>query len=77
MTWERAKTVRGAIASAQIKRLELAIETYRLEKGSYPAMLEDLVQTGYVLESDISYPYSQLYILNWTEKGPRLTVSEE
>jgi competence protein ComGC len=77
MTWERAKTVRGAIASAQIKRLELAIETYRLEKGSYPTMLEDLVQTGYVLESDITYPYSQLYILNWTEKGPRLTVPEE
>ena len=70
MTSEKAITVRQTIVNAQKQRLMLALETYRLEKGSYPLALEDLVQTGFILESDISYPFVDPYRIEWSEKGP-------
>ncbi len=72
MTSTKAITVRQTIVQAQKQRLMLALETYRLEKGSYPLSLTDLVQTGYLLESDISYPFSDPYRLEWTDKGPAI-----
>lgn len=77
VTSEQAGTVRSAIAEAQMQRLGLAMEAYRLERGSYPGMLEDLVKAGLVMESDISYPYTQPYVVRWSEKGPRLFPPEE
>ena len=70
ITSEKAITIRQTIVNAQKKRLMLALETYRLEKGSYPLSLEDLVQTGFILESDILYPFEEPYRIDWTEKGP-------
>jgi len=70
MTSEKAITVRQTIVNAQKQRLMLALETYRLEKGSYPVSLEDLVQTGFLLDSDISYPFEDPYRMVWSERGP-------
>ena len=70
MTSEKAITVRHTIVNAQKQRLMLALETYRLEKGSYPVSLEDLVQTGFLLDSDISYPFEDPYRMVWSERGP-------
>jgi hypothetical protein len=73
MTSEKAITVRQTIVNAQRQRLMLALETYRLEKGSYPVSLDDLVQTGFILESDISYPFEAPYQVVWSDKGPVIT----
>ena len=73
MTSEKAITVRQTIVNAQRQRLMLALETYRLEKGSYPVSLDDLVQTGFILESDISYPFEAPYRVVWSDKGPVIT----
>jgi hypothetical protein len=77
MSSTRAVMVRDAVVSAQQQRLLLALEAYRLEKGSYPLALEDLVQAGFVLESDISYPFSTPYSIVWSENGPVLSPPGE
>lgn len=77
MTSEKAITVRQTIVNAQKQRLMLALETYRLEKGSYPLSLEDLVQTGFILESDISYPFEDHYRIVWSDKGPTISPPGE
>jgi len=77
MTSEKAITVRQTIVNAQKQRLMLALETYRLEKGSYPLSLDDLVQTGFILESDISYPFEDQYRIVWSEKGPTIVPPGE
>ncbi|MDF1536406.1 MAG: DUF4388 domain-containing protein [bacterium] len=73
----RTIMVRQAVVSAQQQRLLLALETYRLEKGSYPLALEDLVQAGFVLESDISYPFSTPYTIVWSESRPVISPPGE
>ena len=73
----RAVMIREAVVSAQQQRLLLALEAYRLEKGSYPVTLDDLVQAGFVLESDISYPYSTPYSIVWSESGPVISPPGE
>lgn len=70
ITSEKAVTVRQTIVHAQKQRLMLALETYRLEKGSYPLEVEDLVQSGFILESDASYPFEEPYRIDWGEAGP-------
>jgi len=77
MSSTRAVMVRDAVVSAQQQRLLLALEAYRLEKGSYPLALEDLVQAGFVLESDISYPFSTPYSIVWSENGPVISPPGE
>lgn len=72
VTSEKAITVRQTIVNAQKQRLMLALETYRLEKGSYPLSLDDLVQTGFILKSDISYPFEDPYRIEWSDKGPAI-----
>jgi len=72
VTSEKAITVRQTIVNAQKQRLMLALETYRLEKGSYPLSLDDLVQTGFILKSDISYPFEDPYRIEWSDKGPTI-----
>ena len=73
MTSEKAITIRQTIVNAQKQRLMLALETYRLEKGSYPLSLDDMVQTGFILESDISYPFEDPYRIVWSDKGPTIS----
>jgi len=73
ITSEKTFVIRDAIVKAQTRRLTLGMEAYRLEKGAYPDILEDMVQTGFVLESDISYPFNSPYSIEWTEKGPTIS----
>jgi hypothetical protein len=77
ITSEKAVAVRQSLAEVQKKRLELALEVYRLERGGYPAVIEELVQSEYVLPSDIKYPFSSPYRIEGTEKGPVLVNPEE
>jgi hypothetical protein len=70
MTSEKTAVVMNAIVQAQTRRLMLGMESYRLEKGSYPLTLEDMVQTGFIIQSDISYPMNVPYLIEWTDDGP-------
>jgi hypothetical protein len=70
MTSEKAITVKQTIVNSQKQRLKLALETYRLEKGSYPVSLDDLVQTGFILQSDTTYPFEDPYRVDWGDRGP-------
>lgn len=69
VTWEKAAAVRKSVATVQKRRLELAMEVYRMEKGSYPAMVEDLFRGEFVLYSDISYPYTRPFRITWNDRG--------
>lgn len=77
MTSEKALKVKQSVAQVQKKRLALAIEIFRLERGAYPAAVEDLVLNEYVLPSDITYPFSSPYRIERTQKGPVLVNPEE
>jgi hypothetical protein len=70
ITSAKAITIRQTIVNSQKQRLMLALETYRLEKGSYPLTLDDLVQTGFILQSDTTYPFEAPYRIVWSDKGP-------
>ena len=73
VTSEKAVVIQAAIIQAQTRRLMLGMEAYRLEKGSYPVTLEDMVKTGFILESDVSYPLSRPYTIQWNENGPSIS----
>ncbi len=73
VTSEKTVVIRNTIVSAQTGRLMLGMEAYRLEKGSYPVTLDDMVKTGFVLESDISYPFNKPYRIEWNENGPSIS----
>jgi len=75
-TSEKSRVVREAIVQAQQKRLMLGMETYRLEKGSYPENLASLLTSGFILESDISYPFNNPYGIKWSEDGPSISLPE-
>lgn len=77
LTSDRAVAIRGSVSQAQIARLTLALETYRLEKGSYPQNMEELAQAGYIMLSDASYPYSHPYSIQYSDKGPVVVPSQE
>ena len=77
MSSQKAVMIQQAVVNAQQQRLLLALETYRLEKGSYPMKLEELVQAGFVLESDITYPFSNPYTIAWSENGPVISPPGE
>jgi hypothetical protein len=49
------------LGNAQLQRLRLALEVYRLENGSYPESLEDLVQANLVTSGELQYPWEQQY----------------
>jgi uncharacterized protein DUF4388 len=45
----------------QLSRLRGALEVYRLERGTYPERLDELVEAGLAGERDLRYPWSQEY----------------
>jgi hypothetical protein len=49
------------ISRAQIKRIEAAVEVYRLEKGEVPEKLEALVQAGLLKPEELRYPWREQY----------------
>ncbi len=58
-TGDKATALRGALAQSQERRLSLAMEVQRLERGAYPAHLGDLSSAGLLLPSDLLYPFGE------------------
>ncbi|MFV1956745.1 MAG: DUF4388 domain-containing protein [bacterium] len=69
VTWEKADTVRRSVATVQKRRLELAMEVYRMEKGSYPTVIDDLFRGEFILFSDITYPYARPFRIKKNDMG--------
>ena len=63
-TW----AVKESLSNAERRRLSLAIESWRLSKGNYPASLEVLVENGRLSERDLQYPWKLPYVY-WVESG--------
>jgi hypothetical protein len=49
------------ISRAQIKRIEAALEIFRLEKGEVPEKLDALVQVGLLKPEELRYPWREQY----------------
>jgi hypothetical protein len=49
------------ISRAQIKRIEAALEVFRLEKGEVPEKLDALVQAGLLKPEELRYPWREQY----------------
>ena len=69
VTWEKADAVRRSVATVQKRRLELAMEVYRMEKGSYPTVMDDLFRSELILFSDITYPYARPFRITKNDMG--------
>jgi hypothetical protein len=50
-----------ALAAAQKRKLDLAIQTWRLTKGTYPPSLDEMVAAGWLEKRDVRYPWKQQY----------------
>ncbi len=59
-TFEDPATLRF-ISSAQISRIEAALDVYRLEKGEVPPQLDALVDAGLLRSEDLRYPWRDAY----------------
>ncbi|MGQ0505854.1 MAG: DUF4388 domain-containing protein, partial [Myxococcaceae bacterium] len=49
------------ISSAQLARIEAALDVYRLEKGEVPKSLDALVEAGLLADGDLRYPWRDAY----------------
>jgi hypothetical protein len=49
------------ISQAQIKRIESALEVFRLEKGDLPDKLDALVEAGLLKPEELRYPWREQY----------------
>jgi competence protein ComGC len=49
------------ISRTQLKRIESALEVFRLEKGEYPEQLNALVASGLLKEEELRYPWREQY----------------
>lgn len=49
------------VTHSQLDRIRTALEVYRLEKGALPEKLEGLVSAGLLTQSDLRYPWQDIY----------------
>ncbi len=49
------------ISSAQMRRIEAALQVYRLEKGPLPEQLDALVDVGLLAREDLRFPWRENY----------------
>jgi hypothetical protein len=54
--------VKESLSGAERRRLQLAIESWRLSKGSYPASLQALVENGRLSKRDLRFPWRLPYV---------------
>jgi hypothetical protein len=52
-----------------VERLRGALEVYRVEKGAYPAHLEDLIDEGIVARRELTFPWRTPYFYRRTPEG--------
>jgi hypothetical protein len=60
---------RELIGRSQIRRLEAALEIYRLEIGKYPEKLDQLVQVGLVAKDELRYPWHNPHVYQRRNDG--------
>jgi hypothetical protein len=65
----RDNTAQRFLSRYQLGRLEGALEVYRLERGSYPEALSELVGAGLAEARDLRYPWADPYYYRRTEAG--------
>jgi hypothetical protein len=63
------------LARYQLARLRGALDVYRVERGGYPARLEELLEAGLVGERDLRHPWSQPYHYRRTPEGGFVLLS--
>jgi len=56
-------------ARQQMSRIEAALEVYRLEKGNFPAGLNELAEVGILSSDDLRHPWRDDYFYRRTEKN--------
>jgi hypothetical protein len=49
------------VSRAQVRRIDAAIEVFRLEKGKVPDTLDSLVEAGLLAKDDLRYPWRDPY----------------
>jgi len=57
------------ISGAQMRRIEAAIQVYRLEKGPLPEQLNALVDVGLLGREDLRFPWRENYYYRKTKGG--------
>lgn len=62
-------TAQHLIEATAQQRLANALAVYRLEKGGYPADLQELAKGGFVSPDDLSYPFRAPYYYRRTPEG--------
>ncbi len=65
----RDDTPRRLVSRYALARLRGALEVFRVEKGEYPASLEELVEAGLVRHRELSYPWGSPYFYRRAPEG--------
>jgi hypothetical protein len=60
---------RRLLSRYSVERLRAALETYRMERGEYPAGLSDLVEGGLVARRELRFPWRGEYYYRRTPEG--------
>jgi len=58
-----------SLSMAQRRKIDLALETWKLNRGTYPANLELLVEKGVLEQQDLRYPWKLFYTYRIEGKG--------
>ncbi len=57
------------ISRSQIRRIEAALELYRLERGPLPEQLNALVEVGLLAQEDLHFPWRESYYYRKLQSG--------
>jgi len=57
------------ISRAQLRRLQSALEMYKLERGPPPEQLSTLVEVGLVAQEDLHFPWRESYYYRKLQNG--------
>jgi hypothetical protein len=57
------------ISTSQIRRIQAALELYRLERGPLPDQLNALVEVGLLAEEDLHFPWREGYYYRKLQTG--------
>jgi hypothetical protein len=71
----RDNVVPRFLARYQLARLRGALDVFRVEKGSYPERLEELIEVGLVNGQDLAHPWTQPYFYRRRPEGGFVLLS--
>lgn len=58
----QSPVAREVVGSSQLRRLDAALEVYRLERGSYPVSLDELVRAKLVDSKELRFPWRNRHV---------------